>query len=199
MCGRVAQVSVLWSLRLVLQSARPLIYPPATSTSSFAIRSLLRATGPEPAWDYSERILSPLLGPLRHARTRARSLLVICALAGSASAATSAKVVAFAGNPSIHGATVSANEALQEHEKISVSLSNAQLMFNDGTKLAVGENSTLVVEKYLMAGGSTAQNLSVDALRGTFRFITRHSAKSAYRINAASSTIGIRVTVSISG
>ena len=81
-----------------------------------------------------------------------------------------------------------------EHDKITVVSGNAQIQLLDGTKLVVGSNSALVLEKFLMKGGATAQNVSVDALRGTFRFITGKSAKSAYNINTANATIGIRGT-----
>ncbi len=69
-----------------------------------------------------------------------------------------------------------------------------QLIFTDGTKLVIGEKSSLVIEKYLMKGGNQAQAVAVDALRGTFRFITGNSAKSAYNIQTANATIGIRGT-----
>ena len=81
-----------------------------------------------------------------------------------------------------------------EHDKITVSSGNAQILLLDGTKLVVGPNSALVLEKFLMKGGATAQNVSVDALRGTFRFITGKSPKSAYRIQTSNATIGIRGT-----
>ncbi|MEP6828489.1 MAG: FecR domain-containing protein [Aestuariivirga sp.] len=105
-----------------------------------------------------------------------------------------ATVVAFAGNPTINGNAVTAHAVVQEHDTIVVSRGNVQLIFNDGTKLVVGESSSLVVEKYLMGSGNTASSFAVDALRGTFRFITGRSAKAAYNIQTANSTIGIRGT-----
>ena len=47
---------------------------------------------------------------------------------------------------------------------------------------------------FLMRGGNRAQKFSVDALRGTFRFISGNSAKNAYDIHTANATIGIRGT-----
>jgi hypothetical protein len=105
-----------------------------------------------------------------------------------------AKVVALNGSPTASGRTLSPGSDIQEHDKISVGSGNVQLIFNDGTKLVVGPGSLLVIEKYLMKGGNTASNVSVDALRGTFRFITGNSAKKAYHIKTANSTIGIRGT-----
>ena len=120
--------------------------------------------------------------------------LSFIAFANLAAAETIATVVAFAGNPTINGRAVTSNAAVAEHDKITVSLGNVQLLFKDGTKLVVGEGSTLVVEKVLMNAGGSASSFAVDALRGTFRFITGHSAKAAYKIQTANSTIGIRGT-----
>ena len=55
----------------------------------------------------------------------------------------------------------------------------AQLLFNDNTKLVVGPGSTLLLEQYLLqsASASTVSNFSVNALRGSFRFITGDSPK----------------------
>ena len=120
--------------------------------------------------------------------------LSFLAFANFAAAETIATVAGFAGNPMINGKAVTANAAVAEHDKISVSLGNVQLLFKDGTRLVVGESSTLVIEKVLMNGGSSASNFAVDALRGTFRFITGRSAKAAYKIQTANSTIGVRGT-----
>ena len=121
-------------------------------------------------------------------------LFSIWAFSGLAIADPIATVVAFAGNPTINGHAVTAHALVQEHDTIVVSFGNVQLMFNDGTKLVVGESSSLVVEKYLMGNANTASSFGIDALRGTFRFITGRSAKAAYNIQTANSTIGIRGT-----
>ena len=120
--------------------------------------------------------------------------LSFIAFANFAAAETIATVAGFAGNPTINSIAVTANAAVAEHDKITVSLGNVQLLFKDGTKLVVGESSTLVIEKVLMNGGGSASSFAVDALRGTFRFITGRSAKTAYKIQTANSTIGIRGT-----
>jgi hypothetical protein len=113
----------------------------------------------------------------------------------TAQADTIAKVVASTGTATASGKALGAGSDIAEHDKITVGAGgNVQLLFTDGTKLVVGPNSTLVIEKYLMQGGGTAKDVSVDALRGTFRFITGRSAKSAYDIKTANSTIGIRGT-----
>jgi FecR protein len=110
-----------------------------------------------------------------------------------------AKVVAVVGSPNSSGPggsrTLSAGSPIFEKDKITVSSGNAQILFVDGTKLVVGAGSTLVISKVLMRGnGNTAQDFSIRALRGTFRFITGKSPKSAYDIQTANATIGIRGT-----
>jgi hypothetical protein len=128
--------------------------------------------------------------------------VVLFALAGmnlSALADPIAKVVAVVGSPTSSGPsgnrTLSAGADIFEQDKITVSSGNAQILFVDGTKLVVGPGSTLVISKYLMQGdGSSAQDFSIKALRGTFRFITGKSPKNAYDIQTANATIGIRGT-----
>ena len=110
-----------------------------------------------------------------------------------------ANVVAVVGNPTSSGPggnrTLAAGNAIFENDKITVTSGNAQILFLDGTKLVVGPSSALVINKYLMRGdGSTAQDFSIKALRGTFRFITGTSPKDAYDIQTANATIGIRGT-----
>lgn len=108
------------------------------------------------------------------------------------------KVEATVGTPSASGPSgdrdLAAGAPVYEDDKIIVSKGNAQIVLNDGTKLVVGPNSTLVLDQFLMKGGNTAQKVSIKALRGTFRFITGRSAKRAYDIQTANATIGIRGT-----
>lgn len=117
---------------------------------------------------------------------------------GSAFAQSIAKVAATSGSASASGPggnrALAVNSDIFEHDKITVGSGNAQILFVDGTRLVVGPGSTLLIEKFLMRGGSTASNFSVNALRGTFRFITGNSAKGAYKIKTANATIGIRGT-----
>ncbi|MFO1033055.1 MAG: FecR domain-containing protein [Hyphomicrobiales bacterium] len=117
----------------------------------------------------------------------------------AANAATAiGKVVAVLGSPSASGPggdrKLSAGSPVYEHDKIKVGNGNAQIVLNDDTKLVVGPGSELQIESFLMRGGNTAQKVSVNALRGTFRFITGKSKKSAYDVETASATIGIRGT-----
>jgi hypothetical protein len=132
---------------------------------------------------------------------RAIVLSIVLLLATHASpgfAASIGKVVAVLGQPTSTGPsgdrTLSAGSEIFEHDKIKVGSGNAQILFIDGTKLVIGPGSTLIVEKYLLRGGASAQDFSINALRGTYRFITGKSPKNAYKIKTANATIGIRGT-----
>lgn len=68
----------------------------------------------------------------------------------------------------------------------------AQIQFRDNTKLVVGPNSTMVIDAFVFADDNTARQISINALRGAFRFISGDSPKDAYSITTPTSTIGIR-------
>jgi len=87
------------------------------------------------------------------------------------------------------GADVSVGETV-----ITGPRGQVQIVFADDTRLAVGPGSSLKIETYLMRGNGTADRLAVNALAGSFRFITGHSPKSAYQINTPTATIGVRGT-----
>jgi hypothetical protein len=69
-----------------------------------------------------------------------------------------------------------------------------QILFDDKTKLVVGPRSSLVIEDYLLRENGSAGRLAVNALSGTFRFITGGSPKDRYVINTPTGQIGVRGT-----
>jgi FecR protein len=133
------------------------------------------------------------------------TLVLLCAALGflfsttAANAATEiGNVIAVVGSPSASGPggnrTLKAGTVVFEDDKITVSTGNAQIRLRDNTRLVVGPGSSLLLDRFLMKGNSRAQKISIKALRGTFRFITGRSAKSAYDIRTSNATIGIRGT-----
>ncbi len=70
----------------------------------------------------------------------------------------------------------------------------AQILFLDDTKLAVGPNSDITIDKFVYSGGQTAKQVTINVSQGAFRFITGLSAKNAYTINTPTATIGVRGT-----
>lgn len=69
-----------------------------------------------------------------------------------------------------------------------------QLVFTDDTHLVVGPNSSVVIESYLLQRDRSVGKFTINALAGTFRFITGKSAKQAYQIVTPTGTIGVRGT-----
>ncbi len=70
---------------------------------------------------------------------------------------------------------------------------SAQIRFRDDTKLVVGPNSSLVIDAFVF-NGNAGRDISLNAVKGAFRFITGKSPKDAYRITTPTATIGVRGT-----
>jgi len=70
----------------------------------------------------------------------------------------------------------------------------AQIRFADDTKMVVGPNSQLEIDRFVFQSSTTASEVSMETVRGAFRFITGRSSKQAYRINFPGGTIGVRGT-----
>jgi hypothetical protein len=69
----------------------------------------------------------------------------------------------------------------------------AQILFRDNTKLVVGPNSSMTIDAFVYSGNS-AQKVSIDAVKGAFRFITGVSKKDAYSITTPTAVIAVRGT-----
>ena len=69
---------------------------------------------------------------------------------------------------------------------------SAQVRFRDDTKLVVGPNSVMVVDAFVFSDQDTARQISINAVKGAFRFITGNSPQDAYTITTPTSTIGVR-------
>jgi ferric-dicitrate binding protein FerR (iron transport regulator) len=70
----------------------------------------------------------------------------------------------------------------------------AQILFRDNTRLVVGQNSEVTLDSFVFQDASTARTFSLDAVRGSFRFITGLSAKDAYTITTPTASLGVRGT-----
>lgn len=84
---------------------------------------------------------------------------------------------------------------LREGETIITGLDGeVQVLFSDQTKLVIGRGSSLVIERYLLRSNGTPEKFAVNALAGTFRFITGNGDKKAYAINTPTGSLGVRGT-----
>ena len=77
---------------------------------------------------------------------------------------------------------------------VTDSIGEAQLLFNDGTRMVVGANSSLVIDQALFRGGASDNKFAVRALGGAFRFISGDSGDKGYSIKTPAATIGVRGT-----
>lgn len=71
-------------------------------------------------------------------------------------------------------------------------IGEAQLLFQDGTRMVVGPNSSMVIEEFLFRGTASENKFAVRALGGAFRFISGDAGARAYEIRTPSGTIGVR-------
>ncbi|SDX17339.1 FecR family protein [Ruegeria halocynthiae] len=69
-----------------------------------------------------------------------------------------------------------------------------QLLFADETKIAVGPNARMVLDVSMLRGNRKAKSFTVQALGGSFRFISGKSRKRAYSIKTPNATMAVRGT-----
>ena len=69
-----------------------------------------------------------------------------------------------------------------------------QILFLDDTKFVVGANSKVTIDAFVFDANKTAQEVSISAVKGAFRFITGNSPKQNYLIKTPTMTIGVRGT-----
>ena len=87
------------------------------------------------------------------------------------------------------------NDEVHRDERIRTSQSGlGQFIFRDGTKLAVGWGSSVVIDKYVFDDSDSVKRLSIKAAKGTFRWVSGNSKSSAYQIQTPAGTIGVRGT-----
>jgi hypothetical protein len=92
------------------------------------------------------------------------------------------------------GGALAAGDAIHRDETIRSNASGTgAFLFADGTKLAVGPNSSIVIDDYVYKSGK-AGKLAIGATKGTLRWISGTSDHSAYRIETPSGTLGVRGT-----
>lgn len=130
---------------------------------------------------------------------RFKALLLACVLALSAGSAPAAEQV---GETSYVNRTVTGDgrrlavkSPVYRDERITTTSTGlGEFIFRDGTKFAVGMNSSIVIDKFVFAGDQSFKDLTLNAAKGSFRWISGGSNPSAYKINTPAGIIGIRGT-----
>ncbi|WP_426122744.1 FecR domain-containing protein [Pararhizobium sp. PWRC1-1] len=93
------------------------------------------------------------------------------------------------------GGDFSINDPVHRDERIRTSKSGlGQFVFRDGTKLAVGWGSSVVVDKFVFDDTNSVKKLTIKAAKGTFRWVSGKSKHTAYEILTPAGTIGVRGT-----
>jgi hypothetical protein len=73
--------------------------------------------------------------------------------------------------------------------------SSARIEFLDQTQLNIGPTSQVKLDRFVYNPDRTAKTVTVDMLRGGFRFVTGRSDYNAYVLRTPHATIGVRGTV----
>jgi hypothetical protein len=73
--------------------------------------------------------------------------------------------------------------------------STGKFVLADATNLALGPKSTVKLDRFVFSGESTYSKAVLNLTRGTFRFITGNSPKTAYEIDTPTASIGVRGTI----
>ncbi len=93
------------------------------------------------------------------------------------------------------GGPIEVKSPIHRNERIRTSNSGlGQFVFRDGTKLAVGWGSSVVIDKFVFDDSNTAKKLTIRATKGTFRWISGGSKSTAYEIITPAGTLGVRGT-----
>ncbi|MEC9343523.1 MAG: FecR domain-containing protein [Pseudomonadota bacterium] len=102
---------------------------------------------------------------------------------------------------SVTGAGVVGNRSLAATDPVyrdeaitAAETSRGELQLQDGSRIIVGENSTISLDDFVV-GGSGFKSGTINVAKGAFRFISGGSAKEAIRIKTPLATIGVRGTV----
>lgn len=86
-------------------------------------------------------------------------------------------------------------DAVYRDERVRANATGlGQFEFDDGTKLAIGPNANVTIDKYVLGEGGQLKKLTIRATKGSFRFIGGHSSSKAYTIITPAGTLGVRGT-----
>lgn len=131
---------------------------------------------------------------IRHAATVALSMMPFAPLPSNA-AETVGQAVLIRTEVRGAGGPMAVDDPVHRDEQIRTSLSGlGQFTFRDGTKLAVGAGSSVTIDKFVFDDSGSVKKLTINAAKGTFRWMSGNSDHSAYQIVTPAGTIGVRGT-----
>jgi hypothetical protein len=68
----------------------------------------------------------------------------------------------------------------------------ADLRFHDNSNFSVGPKSSVRLDKFVYDPNKSSATVSVEATRGSFRFVTGSQSKGSYQVKTPYGTLGIR-------
>lgn len=87
-------------------------------------------------------------------------------------------------------------DAVFQNETITTDANGVgQFQFNDQTKLAIGPDSTVVLDNFIYDSTTSQGKVVINLTAGALRFITGKADHNAYEIVTPTATIGVRGTV----
>jgi hypothetical protein len=127
--------------------------------------------------------------------------IAVALLLVSAAVAEAASGTALGVDPAARLKSTSATQTLVVGTDISIgdtvitdSRGAVQIRFFDGTELVVGPRSALIIQDYLLRDDNSAGKMVLDALGGTFRFVTGNGPKDRYQIRTPGAVLAVRGT-----
>jgi hypothetical protein len=142
--------------------------------------------------------------PIFVGAVRVRTAVAVCAVLAAMAGATCALAAggkALGVNPAANVQTKTDTKVLTVGSDlfigdrvITTERGQVQIKFDDGTELVVGPNSSMLLEDYLLRNDGSPGKLAINALAGTFRFVTGSAPKDKYLIKTPTGTIGVRGT-----
>ena len=90
---------------------------------------------------------------------------------------------------------INVGDGLLRDEVVRTGLDSAtRLVMADSTNLSLGPNASLKLDRTVFDDEHHYRDIAVQLTSGTFRFVTGHSEKAAYKITTPLATIGVRGT-----
>jgi len=93
-------------------------------------------------------------------------------------------------------AQINVGDGVLRDETVRTGLESAtRLVMADSTNVSLGPNATLKLDRSVFNDDHSYREIAIRMVSGAFRFVTGHSAKTAYKITTPLATIGVRGTI----